>query len=72
VDVRVGWDERLLEKPESSARVGRWAVRSSHTARLRRITRGYFNPSGGRPMGVPGMQWVALLLLGCKGPLAWR
>ncbi len=67
-DGLVVWDESMLEKPESIALEGLCAVRSSKAARLRRIKPGYFNPPDGRPICVPGMQWLALLLLGRKGP----
>ncbi len=62
------WDESVLEKPESIAAEGLCAVRSSKAARLKRIKPGYFNPPGGRPICVPGLHWLALLLLGAKGP----
>jgi hypothetical protein len=62
------WDESVLEKPESLAAEGLCAVRSTKAARLKRIKPGYFNPPGGRPIWVPGLHWLALLLLGHKGP----
>lgn len=62
------WDESVLEKPESIAAEGLCAVRSTKAARLKRIKPGYFNPPGGRPICVPGLHWLALLLLGDKGP----
>jgi hypothetical protein len=58
------WDESVLEKPESVALEGLCAVRSSRAARLKRIKPGYYNPPGGRPIFVPGMQWLSLLVLG--------
>jgi hypothetical protein len=61
------WDESVVEKPESIAPEGLCAVRSSKAARLKRIKPGYFNPPGGRPIFVPGLNSVALLLLGLKG-----
>ena len=64
----VVWDESVLEKPESLAAEGLCAVRSTKAARLKRIKPGYFNPPGGRPICVPGLHWLALLLLGSKGP----
>ncbi len=64
----VVWDESVLEKPESIAAEGLCAVRSTKAARLKRIKPGYFNPPGGRPICVPGLHWLALLLLGHKGP----
>ncbi len=62
------WDESVLEKPESIAAEGLCAVRSTKAARLKRIKPGYFNPPGGRPICVPGLHWLALLLLGYQGP----
>jgi hypothetical protein len=64
----VVWDESVLEKPESIAAEGLCAVRSMKAARLKRIKPGYFNPPGGRPICVPGLHWLALLVLGRKGP----
>lgn len=64
----VVWDERVLEKPESIAAEGLCAIRSMKAARLKRIKPGYFNPPGGRPICVPGLHWLALLVLGHKGP----
>jgi len=66
-DVLVVWDESVLEKPESLALEGLCAVRSSQAARLKHIKPGYYNPPGGRPVFVPGMQWLGLLLLGYQG-----
>lgn len=62
------WDESVIEKPESIALEGLCAVRSSKARRLTRIKPGYYNPPGGRPIFVPGMNWVAVLLLGRQGP----
>lgn len=61
------WDESVVEKPESIAIEGLCAVRSSKARRLKRIKPGYFNPPGGRPIFVPGMNWVSLLVLGYRG-----
>ena len=61
------WDESVLEKAESLAPEGLCPVRSSRAARLKRIKPGYYNPPGGRPIFVPGMQWIGLLLSGLKG-----
>lgn len=58
------WDESVVEKPESIAVEGLCAVRSSRAARLRRIKPGYFNPPGGKPIFVPGMHWLSVLLVG--------
>ena len=61
------WDESVIEKPESIALEGLGPVRSSKAARLRRIKPGYFNPPGGPPVFVPGMQWVSLIVSGLEG-----
>jgi hypothetical protein len=63
----LAWDESVIEKPESIAIEGLCAVRSSKARRLKRIKPGYFNPPGGRPIFVPGMNWVSLMLMGFKG-----
>ncbi len=62
------WDESVLEKPESLQLEGLCAVRSSKAKRLSRIKPGYYNPPGGRPVFVPGWQWITLLLMGRSGP----
>ena len=67
-DGLVVWDESELEKPESIALEGLSPVRSSRAARLKRIKPGYYNPPGGRPIFVPGMHWIGLLLMGRSGP----
>src|SRR5512141_1311311 len=61
------WDESVLEKPESLQAERLCAVRSSKAARLKRIKPGYFNPPGGRPIFVPGFNWLQLLVTGMKG-----
>lgn len=61
------WDESVLEKAESLSPEGLCPVRSSQAARLKRIKPGYYNPPGGRPIFVPGMQWIGLLVTGLKG-----
>ena len=58
------WDESVVEKAESIELEGLCAVRSSRAARLKRIKPGYFNPPGGRPIFVPGMHWLWVLLIG--------
>ncbi len=58
------WDESVIEKPESLKAEGLCAVRSTRAARLKRIKPGYFNPPGGRPIFVPGMNWLQVLVLG--------
>jgi len=62
------WDESVVEKAESIALEGLCPVRSSKAVRLKRIKPGYFNPPGGRPIFVPGMQWLCLMVVGRSGP----
>ena len=62
-DVFIGWDESVVEKSESIALEGLCPVRSATAARLKRVKPGYFNPPGGPPVFVPGMQWISLLVL---------
>ena len=61
------WDEGVIEKPESSQAERLCAVRSSKAKRLKRIKPGYFNPPGGRPIFVPGFNWLQILVIGRKG-----
>ena len=61
------WDESVWEKPESSQLEGLCSVRSSKGQRLKRIKPGFYNPPG-RPIFVPGMNWVGLLVIGMTGP----
>jgi hypothetical protein len=65
--VYVIWDESVLEKSESLKAEGLCAVRSSKAARLKRIKPGYFNPPGGRPIFVPGINWLQVLVTGRRG-----
>lgn len=65
------WDESVLEKPESLKAERLCAVRSSKARRLKRIKPGYFNPPGGRPIFVPGFNWLQILVIGRKGPPPW-
>jgi hypothetical protein len=58
------WDQSVLEKPESLEAEGLCAVRSSRAARLRRIKPGFYNPPGGRPVFVPGFEWLGVMLCG--------
>ena len=62
------WDESVLEKSESIALEGLGPVRSSKAARLKRIKPGYYNPPGGPPVFVPGLQWIAIMVAGYSGP----
>jgi hypothetical protein len=61
------WDESVLEKSESLKAERLSAVRSTKAARLKRIKPGYFNPPGGRPIFVPGFNWLQLLVTGMQG-----
>ena len=61
------WDESVLEKSESLQAEGLCAVRSTKAARLKRIKPGYFNPPSGRPIFVPGFNWLQVLVTGLKG-----
>jgi hypothetical protein len=67
-DIYAIWDESVLEKPESLKAEGLCAVRSSKASRLKRIKPGYFNPPGGRPIFVPGLNWLQVIVAGPKGP----
>ena len=64
------WDESVLEKSESIALEGLGPVRSSKAARLKRIKPGYYNPPGGPPVFVPGLQWIAIMVAGYSWPPA--
>ena len=57
------WDDSVLEKAESIALEGLCAVRSSVSARLKRIKPGFYNPPGGRPVFVPGLNWLSVLMM---------
>ena len=58
------WDQSVLEKPESIKTEGLCAVRSTKAVRLKRIKPGFYNPPGGRPVFVPGFEWLCLMLAG--------
>jgi hypothetical protein len=65
----VVWDESVIEKPESLEAERLCAVRSTKAVRLKRIKPGFFNPPGGRPIFVPGFNWLQVLVMGPKkGP----
>ena len=66
------WDESVLEKPESIALEGLSPVRSSKAARLKRIKPGFYNPPGGPPVFVPGLEWLTVMVAGMQGPPALR
>jgi hypothetical protein len=57
------WDDSAWEKPESIASVGLCAVRSRKAARLKHIRRGFYTPPSGKVF-VPGLQWLAVLVVG--------
>jgi hypothetical protein len=60
------WDESVWEKPESLALEGLGAVRSSQAGRLTRIKPGFYHPPG-KPIFVPGMSWLGVVLIGMSG-----
>lgn len=64
-DGLVLWDESCWEKPESMHLENLGPTRSSKAARLIRSKPGYYSPPT-RPICVPGMQWLAVLLIGCS------
>ena len=61
------WDESVLEKSESLKAEGLCAVRSTKAARLKRIKPGYFNPPTERPIFVPGINLLQILVTGMIG-----
>lgn len=67
-DGLVLWDESCWEKPESLALEELGPVRSSKAARLTHIKPGYYRPPSA-PIFVPGMQWLAVLLIGRSAEL---
>jgi hypothetical protein len=67
-DALLLWDESVWEKPESTEAHGLCSVRSSKAARLKRIKKGFYRPPPGPPVFVPGLNWLALLLIGRHGP----
>lgn len=67
-DALLLWDESVLEKPESEQLPGLGSVRSSKAARLKRIKPGFYTPPGGPPVFVPGLNWLATVLIGRVGP----
>lgn len=64
----VVWDQSVVEKPESDHTADLCPVRSSVARRLLRIKPGYFRPPTGRPVFVPGLHWLGLLVMGYDGP----
>src|SRR6266852_5667365 len=57
------WDGTVLEKPESLKAEGLCAVRSSKALRLTHVKKGYYHPPG-KPIFVPGLHGIGLLLAG--------
>jgi hypothetical protein len=66
-EVYVIWDESVIEKPESLKAERLCAVRSSKARRLKRIKPGYYNPPTGRPVFVPGLNWLQIVITGMRG-----
>lgn len=66
-DVYVIWDESVIEKSESLKAERLCAVRSSKARRLKRIKPGYYNPPTGRPVFVPGLNWLQVVVTGLRG-----
>lgn len=66
-DAYVIWDESVIEKPESLKAERLCAVRSSKARRLKRIKPGYYNPPTGRPVFVPGLNWLQIVVTGMRG-----
>jgi hypothetical protein len=62
-DGLVMWDESVWEKPESQHAEGLCAVRSSTAKRLTHYKKGFYSPPP-KPIFVPGLQWIGLLLVG--------
>jgi hypothetical protein len=62
------WDESVWEKPESQKMEDLGPVRSSKAHRLTHYKPGYYRPPR-RPICVPGMNWLGLLLVGPKARL---
>jgi hypothetical protein len=62
-DGLVIWDESCWEKPESRHLEELGPTRSSKAARLTHVKPGYYSPPTA-PICVPGMQWLAVLLMG--------
>jgi hypothetical protein len=58
------WDDSVIEKPESLKAEGLCAVRSSKAQRLKRVRPGFYAPPTFKPIFVPGLEWMALLLVG--------
>jgi hypothetical protein len=61
------WDESMLEKAESLASEDLCSVQSSEAARKMRIKPGFAKPPTHRPIFVPGLPMVALVVAGMQG-----
>jgi hypothetical protein len=59
------WDGSVWEKPESLKSEGLGPVQSSQAKRLTHVKPGYYTPPG-RPICVPGLHGVGLLLVGAS------
>ncbi len=57
------WDESVWEKPESLKMEDLGSVRSSKAHRLTHVKPGYYHPPG-KPIFVPGLNWLGLILVG--------
>lgn len=62
------WDESVVEKSESIKSPDLCGVRSSKAARKLRIKPGYPYPPTHRPVFVPGLPMMALMVAGMQGP----
>ena len=62
------WDESAIEKSESIRSPDYCGVRSSKAARKLRIKPGYAHPPTQRPVFVPGLQMVAIVVAAMQGP----
>jgi hypothetical protein len=61
------WDGSRIEKPESEQTEGMCAVLSSKAKRLRKKRKGVYNPPGGKPITVLGLEWIGILVVGLQG-----
>lgn len=64
------WESSVWEKPESQQSEGLGPVQSSKAKRLTHVKPGYYTPPG-RPICVPGLHWIGLLVVGAtltQGP----
>ncbi|MEM2890195.1 MAG: hypothetical protein QW358_02470 [Candidatus Hadarchaeum sp.] len=66
-DVYGIWDESVIEKPESLKAERLCAERSSKAQRLKRIKPGFYNLPSGRPVFVPGLNWLQIVITGMHG-----